>query len=76
MGLNESRLRAMLDPHSLADWNLNAEDRAAIEWAFARMESLELELRTLRVERIEELNRAIQRRDAAREAIRRLGDLL
>lgn len=44
MGPNESRLRAMINPDSLATWGLNEEDRKAIQWAFDRIASLEREL--------------------------------
>jgi hypothetical protein len=37
---HESRLRAMLDDSSLGHWDLNAEDRDAIRWALARIETL------------------------------------
>lgn len=50
MGLNESRMRAMLDPNSLADWNLNQEDRAAIQWALTMIDQQKRELNESRQE--------------------------
>ena len=60
--MHESRLRAMLDPSSLADWSLNAEDRAAIQWAFDMIASLKNELQECR--------------SISREAHNRIGSLL
>jgi hypothetical protein len=38
--LHEFRLLAMLDDSSLGHWDLNAEDKDAIRWALARIETL------------------------------------
>lgn len=56
-GLRESRLRLMSrsdDPDSL--WDLSDDDRAAIQWAFGRIETLERDLERSRKGQIDALN--------------------
>jgi hypothetical protein len=38
--MHEFRLLAMLDPASLGHWDLNDEDKEAIRWALAKIETL------------------------------------
>lgn len=45
MGPKEARLRAMLNPNSLATWNLNSEDKEAVQWAFDRIATLEAQVK-------------------------------
>lgn len=74
MGPNESRLRAMLDPNSLADWNLNEEDRHAVGWALALIAQQNAAIEDMRKERIEELRRIIAGKEKAKQALRILQD--
>ena len=41
------------DPTRMSQWNLNDEDRAAIQWAFDRIKTLEDDLERSRSERIQ-----------------------
>jgi hypothetical protein len=75
-GLHEGRLRAMLDPDSLADWGLNDEDRDAVRWALDAINRLKAERDEIRSElinerrRIVEIQRAVERvRDEADRAL-------
>ena len=55
MGNKEARLRCMVrpdDPTRMGQWNLNDEDRAAIQWAFDRIKTLEEDLERSRSEQI------------------------
>jgi hypothetical protein len=66
MGQREARLKAMLDPNG-AWWQLNAEDREAIKWAFDRINTLEYDLERTREMRVEELNAGCKFRERFRE---------
>lgn len=48
MGLNEARLRAMLERNPDSAWTLNDEDRSSIQWAFDRIQTLEEDLKRSR----------------------------
>jgi predicted transcriptional regulator len=67
-----SRLMAMVDPHSIADWNLNAEDRAAIQWAIDAIENLKSERDGVRDELNKERHENWKRKGAIEEAARKV----
>lgn len=69
-GLHEGRLKAMLDPDSLADWGLNDEDRAAIRWALDAIDRLKMERDGLRVE----VSQAYRRTVTIQRAVERVRD--
>ncbi len=48
MGPNESLLRCMLKLPPEGMWDLNSEDRAAIQWALDRISTLETDLKQMR----------------------------
>ncbi len=76
MGTNESRLRCMLKKPPEGPWDLNDEDRTAIQWAFDRIETLEQQLNERRTEQIEWLRRSNRGRDKVKSAIETLKESL
>lgn len=71
MGPNECRLRAMVNPKSVA-WDCDAKDKEAIQWALDRIKTLEDEAITRRQETIDTLRRGNVFRDLVREASEKL----
>lgn len=63
MGPREARLRAMIDQESSAWPELSTEDKDAIRWAFARIETLERELEESRQARFREMQTNTRSRD-------------
>ncbi len=70
MGNREARLRCMLrkPEENIAHWDLNDEDRNAIQWAFDRIDTLEKDLEITRAHLHKILHESIVIRDKAREA--------
>lgn len=66
----------MIDPNSLADWNLNDEDREAIQWSLDAIEKLKAERDELRKEFGEERHANWKKTEAIRALVKQLAEVV
>jgi hypothetical protein len=68
MNKYEARLNAMLVSES-ATWNLNGDDKEAIQWAFARIKTLEDDIKRSDSQRADAVNHLVKYRDRMSEIV-------
>lgn len=76
MSLHESRLRAMLDPNSLATWDLSPADLDAIRWAMDAIEKLKAERDEMRNAYCGAMREAMDRRDKLAPLVKEMAGLI